>query len=88
MDYIIQHLCLGSDIFDSPHQNSNRSFVEGAPLSDLRSALLKCLDVVVQTNKDAESRHSEMTRCDVPVGVFHNTIGLCMDENSSKPNLL
>ncbi|RHZ79368.1 hypothetical protein Glove_149g122 [Diversispora epigaea] len=87
MEHIIQHLCLQPDILDSPQSSqrvsgSNQSFIEeGIPLSDLRNALLKCLDVVVQTNKDSELRHSEMTRCDVPVEIFHNSIGLCMDEN-------
>ncbi|CAG8477164.1 10331_t:CDS:10 [Diversispora eburnea] len=87
VEHIIQHLCLQSDILDFSQSSqrvggSNQSFIdEGIPLSDLRNSLLKCLDVVVQTNKDAELRHSEMTRCDVPVEIFHNSIGLCMDEN-------
>ncbi|CAG8505906.1 1212_t:CDS:2 [Racocetra fulgida] len=55
--------------------------MEGCPLPELRKTLLKCLDIVVRTNKENGIRHSEITRCEVPVEVFHSSIDLCMDED-------
>lgn len=55
--------------------------MEGYPLPELRKTLLKCLDIVVRTNKGNEIRHSEITRCEVPVEVFHSSIDLCVDED-------
>ena len=42
------------------------------------------MDIVIQSYKETEKRLSETSRSEVPVEVFHNTIGLCMDEDFGK----
>ncbi|CAB5305772.1 unnamed protein product [Rhizophagus irregularis] len=80
VEHIIKHLNLQTD--PETKQDNNGSFIaEGIPLNILRKTLLRCLSIVIQTNKKAEKRSSEMSICKVPVEVFHNTIGLCMDED-------
>ncbi|CAG8479589.1 1865_t:CDS:10 [Racocetra persica] len=95
IEYIIQHLRLHPEpiensqhlrlhpeqIENSQQGSSHSSIMEGCPLPELRKTLLKCLDIVVRTNKENEIRHSEITRCEVPVEVFHSSIDLCMDED-------
>lgn len=83
VEHIIKHLNLQTD--PETKQDNNGSFIaEGVPLNILRKTLLRCLSIVIQTNKKAEKRSSEMSICKVPVEVFHNTIGLCMDEDLGK----
>ncbi|CAG8673878.1 5323_t:CDS:10 [Cetraspora pellucida] len=82
IEYIIQRLRINPEPIDQSQQGSSHSsIIEGYPLSELRKTLLKCLDIVVRTNKESEIRHSEITRCEVPVEVFHSSIDLCMDED-------
>src|SRR5207248_4885775 len=83
LERIIQHLNLPADR-ESKHGSNNSSITEGIPLNILRKTLLKCLDIVIQTYKEAEKRLSEMSRSEVPVETFHKTIGLCMDEDLGK----
>jgi len=80
VEHIIQHLNLQTDRESKQGSNSD-SITEEIPLDILRKTLLKCLDVVIQTYKESEKRLSEMSRSEVPVEIFHNTIGLCMDED-------
>ncbi|RIB09433.1 hypothetical protein C2G38_2108639 [Gigaspora rosea] len=82
IEYIIQQLHIHPEQTEfSQLGSSNSSIIEGVPLSELRKTLLKCLDIVVKNNKETEIRHSEITRCEVPVEVFHSSIDLCVDED-------
>ncbi|CAG8476151.1 3127_t:CDS:10 [Acaulospora colombiana] len=58
--------------------SNDSSISEGIPLADLRKALLKCLDMVVQTNKKVDLK---IKKYETPVEIFHDTISLCMDED-------
>ncbi|CAG8707638.1 15472_t:CDS:10 [Dentiscutata erythropus] len=82
IEYIIQHLHIHPEQAELSQQGSSQSsIIEGVPLSELRKTLLKCLDIVVRNSKETEIRHSEITRSEVPVEVFHSSIDLCVDED-------
>ncbi|CAG8787175.1 295_t:CDS:2, partial [Dentiscutata erythropus] len=82
IEYIIQHLHIHPEQTELSQQGSSQSsIIEGVPLSELRKTLLKCLDIVVRNSKETEIRHSEITRSEVPVEVFHSSIDLCVDED-------
>ncbi|CAI2182317.1 14376_t:CDS:10 [Funneliformis geosporum] len=84
VERIVQHLKLQSSTESQQGSNSNSSYMtDGIPLSLLRKTLLKCLSMVVRTNKEAESKSSGKARGEVPVEIFHNSIDLCADEDLS-----
>ncbi|GBB96693.1 hypothetical protein RclHR1_02810011 [Rhizophagus clarus] len=80
VEHIVKHLNLQAD--PEIKQDNNGSLItEGIPINILRKTLLRCLSIVIQTNKKAEKKSSEISICKVPVEIFHDTIGLCMDED-------
>ncbi|CAG8664590.1 1043_t:CDS:10 [Funneliformis caledonium] len=82
VERIVQHLKLQVSTESQQGSNSSSSYMtEGIPLSLLRKALLKCLSMVVLTNKEAEKKSSGNARSEVPVEIFHNSIDLCTDED-------
>ncbi|CAG8563631.1 9368_t:CDS:10 [Funneliformis mosseae] len=82
VERIVQHLKLQVSTESQQGSNSSSSYMtEGIPLSLLRKALLKCLSMVVRTNKEAEKKSSGNARSEVPVEIFHNSIDLCTDED-------
>src|SRR6266542_2906069 len=82
VELIVQNLKLQAS--SESQQSNDNSTTDGIPLAVLRKTLLKCLSVVVQTNKEAEKKLSGKSRGEVPVEVFHKSIDLCADEDLGK----
>jgi hypothetical protein len=83
VESITQQLNLQNDP-ESKQGSNGSSITDEIPPNILRKILLRCLSMVIQTNKEAEKRSPGMSRVKIPIEAFHNTIGLCMDEDLGK----
>ncbi|CAG8532323.1 3093_t:CDS:10 [Ambispora gerdemannii] len=79
MDRIIQFMKLNSISDTSPQYNSEQNSFDEVSPTEARLMLIRCLDMVIETNREAVQRFPNISRNQVPIEVFQDTVVLCLD---------
>ncbi|CAG8442027.1 8039_t:CDS:10 [Ambispora leptoticha] len=79
MDRIIQFMRLRSTSDTSIRRSSETILFDEVSPTEARLLLIRCLDMVIETNREAAQRFPNISRYQVPVEIFQDTVELCLD---------